>query len=135
MAQLIRKWVMSCEQCVEKSRIDSRLTRQPLKNSNKHNTGSENARQIDWVPEPPPFSGFENKVTAMDMFSGYLFAYPTSGQEAKTIPRVKVKILNKHAYLPTMIISDRKSVFVFQVVKEVAEILCIILQHATTKLA
>ena len=41
--------------------------------------------------------------------------------------------MNKHAYLPTTIISDNGSVFIFQVIKEVAEVLGITLQHATTK--
>ena len=30
MAQLIREWVMSCEQCIRESRIDPSLTRPPL---------------------------------------------------------------------------------------------------------
>ena len=30
MAQLIREWVMSCEQCIRESRIDRSLTRPPL---------------------------------------------------------------------------------------------------------
>jgi len=39
----------------------------------------------------------------------------------------------KHAYLPTTIISDKGSVFMSQVIKQVAEVLGITLQHATTK--
>ena len=39
----------------------------------------------------------------------------------------------KHAYLPTAIMSDKGSVFMSQVIKEVAEVLGITLQHATTK--
>ena len=31
MAQLIREWVMSCEQCIRESRIDGSLTRPPAK--------------------------------------------------------------------------------------------------------
>ena len=33
--------------------------------------------QIDLVPGLHPSGGFENIVTAMDVFSRYLFAYPT----------------------------------------------------------
>ena len=39
----------------------------------------------------------------------------------------------RHAYLPTLIITDKGSVFVSQVIHEVAEILGIKLRHATTK--
>ena len=60
---------MSCEQCIRKSRIHGSLTRPPLKNPNEHNTVTEDATQIDLVPELPPSGGYENIVTAMDVFS------------------------------------------------------------------
>ena len=69
MAQLIRKWVMSCEQCIRESRIDCSLTLPPLQNPNEHITAPEDAMQIDLVPELPPSGGYENIVTAMDVFS------------------------------------------------------------------
>ena len=78
MAQLIREWVMSCEQCIRESRIDRSLTSPPLQNPNENITAPEDAMQIDLVPELPPSGGYENIVTAMDVFSRYFFAYPTS---------------------------------------------------------
>ena len=74
MAQLIREWVMSCEQCNRESRIDRGLTRLPLQNPNEHITAPEDAMQIDLVSELPPSGGYENIVTAMDVFSRSLFA-------------------------------------------------------------
>ena len=41
--------------------------------------------------------------------------------------------MTRHAYLPTLIITDKGSVFVSQVIHEVAEKLGINLKHATTK--
>ena len=93
MAQLIREWVMSCEQCIRESRIDRSFTRPPLQNPNEHITAPEDAMQIDLVPELPPSEGYENIVTAMDVFSRYLFAYPTSNQDAKTIAKVVINIM------------------------------------------
>ena len=124
---------MSCEQCIRESRVDDRLTRPALQNPCEHRTAPEDAMQIDLVPELPPSGGYENIVTAMDVFSRYLFAYPMSSQDAKTIARVIINIMTKHAYLPTTIISGKLSVFMSQVIKEVAEFLGITLQHATTK--
>ena len=43
--------------------------------------------------------------------------------------------MTRHAFLPTLIITDKGSVFVSQVIHEVAEILGINLKHATTKQA
>ena len=88
MAQLIKEWVTSCEQCITESRIDRSLTRPPLQNSNEHITAPEDAMQIDLVPELPPSGGYENIVTAMDVFSRYFFAYPTANQNGETIAKV-----------------------------------------------
>ena len=78
MAQLIREWVMSCEQCLRESPIDRSLTRPPLQNPNEHITAPEDAMQKDLVLELLPSGSCENTVTAMDVFSRNLFAYPTS---------------------------------------------------------
>ena len=133
MAQLIREWVMSCEQCIRKPRIDGSLARRPLQNPNEHITAPEDAMQIDLVPELPPSGGYENIVTAMDVFSRFLIAYPTSNQDAKTIAKVLINIMTKHAYLPTTLISDEGTAFMSQVIKEVTGVLGITLKHATTK--
>ena len=69
----------------------------------------------------------------MDVFSRYLFAYPTSNQDANTIAKVLINIMTKHAYLPTTLISDKGTAFMSHVIKEVAGVLGITLKHATTK--
>ena len=135
MAQLIREWVISCEQCIRESRIDRSLNPPPPANPNEHITAPEDAMPIDLVPEIPPSGGYTKIVTAMDVFSRYLFAYPTSNQDAKTITKVLINIMTKHAYLPTTLISDKGSAFMSHVIKEVAGVLGITLKHATTKRA
>ena len=132
MAQLIRAWVISCEQCIRESRIDRSLN-PPLQNPNEHITAPEDAMQIDLVPELPPSGGYTNIVTAMDVFSRYLFAYPTSNQDANTNSKVLINIMTNHAYLPTTLISDKGTAFMSHVIKGVAGVLGITLKHATTK--
>ena len=85
------------------------------------------------VPGLPPSGGFENIVIAMDVFSRYSFAYPTSNQDAKTIAKVLFNIMTKHAYLPATLISDKGTAFMSHVIKDVAGVLGITLKHATTK--
>ena len=133
MAQLIWEWVLSCEQCLRESRINPRLTRPPLQNPNEYITVPKDAMQIDLVPGSPPSGGYQNIVTAIDVFSRYLFAYPTSNQDAKTVAQVLINIMTKHAYLPTTLISDKGTAFTSNVIKEVAGVLGITLKHATTK--
>ena len=89
--------------------------------------------QIDLVPGLPPSGGYENSVTAMDVFSRYLFAYPTSNRDAKTIAKVIINIMTKHAYLPKTFIPDKGTAFMSHVIKGVTGVLGITLKHATTK--
>ena len=133
MARLITEWVMSCEKCFRELRINPQLTRPHLQNPNEHITAPKDAMQMDLVPVLPPSRGYENIVTAMDVLSRYLFAYPTSNQDATTIAKVIITIMFKHAYLPTTLISDKGTAFTSHVIKEVAGVLGITLNQATTK--
>ena len=133
MARLSTEWVMSCEKCFRELRINPQLTRPHLQNPNEHITAPEDAMQIDLVPVLPPSRGYENIVTAMDVFSRYLFAYPASNQDATTIAKVIITIMFKHAHLPTTLISDKGTAFTSHVNKEVGGVLGITLNQATTK--
>ena len=52
-----------------------------------------------------------------------MFSYPTARQDVKGVTRVIINIMAKHAYKPTTISSGKKSEFVSQVIKEVADVL------------
>ena len=133
MAQLIREWVTSCDKCIRELRSNPQLTRPPLQNPNEHNIAPEDAMQIDLVPGLPPTGGYENIVTAMDVFSRYLFAYPTSNQDATTFAKVRINIMTKHAYLPTTLFSEKGTAFTSHVINEVAGVPGVTLKPATTK--
>ena len=133
MAQLKREWVISCQQGLRKLRINPRLTRPPLQNPNEYITALEDAMQIDFVPGLPPSGGYENIVTAVEEFSRFLSAYSTSSQDAITIAKVIINIMAKHAYLPRTLISDKGKAFMSHVNEEVAGVLGITPNHATTK--
>ena len=126
---------MSCEQCITESPNDRSFTRFSLQNPNEHITAPKDAMQTDLVPELSPSVGNENIVTAMDVFSRYLFAYPTANQDAKIIAKVLNKITTKHPYSPTTLISDKGTAFMSHIVKEVAGVIGTTLNHATTKYA
>ena len=88
MVQIISEWVMSWEQCIREPRIDRSLTHPPLQSPIGHITAPEDAMQNDLVPEIPKSGGYEIIVTAMHVFSRFLFTYPISNQDAKTIAKV-----------------------------------------------
>ena len=131
--QLIKERVMSSEQIIKEFRIDRSVNRLLLQNTNQHITAPEDAMQIDLVPELPLSVGYENIVTAMDVFSRYSFAHPTSNQDAKTIAKVLISTMTKHAYLPTTLISDKGTAFMSHVIEKVAGVLGITLKHANTR--
>ena len=89
--------------------------------------------QIDLLPELPPSGGYENINTALDVLVSFEFAYPVSNPMAVNTREVIIDIMKKHAHLPTLVITDKGSVFVSHVIHEVAEILGINLKHAKTK--
>ena len=95
--------------------------------------GPKDLMQIDLLPELPPSGGYENIITAIDVFSRNAFAFPISKPTAVNTANVIIDIMTRHAYLPTLIITDKGSLFVSQDILEVAEILGIYLKHATTK--
>ena len=88
---------------------------------------------MDILPNLPPSGGFDNIITAIDVFSRYLFAYPTTQITAPTVARVHMDILCKHTYLPTTIITDMGTQFNSQITREVAAVLGVDLKHASTK--
>ena len=133
MAHLIREWVMSCEQCLKESLFDRSLTHPSLLNPSEHITAPEDSMQIDLVPELSPSDVYENVVTAMDVFSRYLFAHTASNQDAKTIGKDIINIMIQHAYLPTTPVSHRGTDFMSHVIIELAGVLDITPKHATTK--
>ena len=59
MAQLMKEWVLSSDQCIKESQIIRTLTRFPLQNPKEYITAPEDAMQIDLVTELPPSGGFE----------------------------------------------------------------------------
>ena len=95
--------------------------------------GPEDAMQIDLLSNLPPSGGYENIITAMDVFSRYLFAYPVTDASATNTAKVIIDIKTKHTYLPTTLITDKGTAFTSRLVAEVAQILGIHIKCPTTK--
>ena len=133
IATYVRNSVRDCEICIRDKRINNTRITSELIHIPEWDLGPEDLMQIDLLLELPPSGGYENIITAIDVFSRYAFAYPVSNPTAVNTAKVIIDIMIRHAYLPSLIITDKGSVFVSQVIHEVAEILGINLKHATTK--
>ena len=93
----------------------------------------ENAMQIDLLPNLPPSGGYENIITAIDVFSRYFFAFPVTDASATDTAKVIIDIMTKHTNLPTTLITDKGSAFTSKLVAEIAQIMGIQIRCATTK--
>ena len=127
IATYLRNWVGYCEICNQNKRI---INTQIIP---ERDLGPEDLMQIDLLPELPPIVGYENIITAIDVISRSAFAYPVSNPTGVNTAKVILHIMTRHAYVPTIIITDKRSVLVSQVRHELAEILGISLKHASTK--
>ena len=133
IAKIVKKWVRGCEICIKDKRVPNSSTTPELLNLHKWDLGPEDAMQIDLLPNLPPSGGYENIITAMDVFSRYLFAYPVTDASATNTAKVIIDIMTKHTYLPTTLITDKGTAFTSRLVAEVAQIRGIHIKCATTK--
>ena len=85
------------------------------------------------IAEPSPSGGYENVLTAIDVFSRYFFAYPLTDTSAINVAKVLIDIMTKHSYLPTTLITDKRTAFTSTIIAEITQILGITLKCATTK--
>ena len=63
--------------------------------------GPEDAMQIDLLPNLLPSEGYENVLTAIDVFSRYLFTYPLRDASAINVAKLLIGLMTKHASLQT----------------------------------
>ena len=132
MAKYVKKWVEWCEQCARDKRVPNATITPELLNLPERDLGPEDAMQIDLLPNLPPSGGYENVLTAIDVFSPYLFAYPLTDASATNVAKVLIDIMTKHAYQPITLITDKGTAFTSTINAEITQILGITLKGAIT---
>ena len=133
IAKHVKKWVEGCEICAKDKRVSNKVITPELLKLPEWDLGPEDAMQIDLLPNLPASGGYQTVMTAIDVFSRYLFAYPLTEATATNVAKVIIDIMTKHSYLPTTLITDKGSAFTSKILEEITEILGITLKCATTK--
>ena len=133
IAKHVKKWVEGCETCARDKRVPNNTITPELLNLPEWDLGPEDAMQIDLLPNLPTSGGYQVVMTAIDVFSRYLFAYPLVEATASNTAKVLIDIMTKHTYLPTTIITDKGTAFTSKIIAEITEIFGITLKCATTK--
>ena len=133
IAKHVKKWVGGCETCARDKRVPNNTIIPELLILPEWDLGPEDAMQIDILPNLPASGGYQTVLTAIDVFSRYLFAYPLIEATATIVAKVIKEIMTKPSYLPTTLITDKGSAFTSTITAEITQILGITLKCATTK--
>ena len=107
LSRKIRAWVTKCPDCIANKRIDRRQIRPKMLSSTEFTMGPEDCLEVDILPNLPSSIGYQHIITMMDVFSRYLFAYPTQDMTAKTVARCTIDVATRHCYLPTVVLTDK----------------------------
>ena len=68
IATYVRNWVRDCEICIQDKRINNTRITPKLIHIQEWDLEPEYLMQIDLLPELPPGGGYENIITAIDVF-------------------------------------------------------------------
>ena len=74
IATYVRNWVRDCKICIQDKRINNTRITPELIHIPEWDLRPKDLMQIDLLPELPPSGGYENIITAIDVFSRYAFA-------------------------------------------------------------
>ena len=133
LAPKIRAWVTIWPDCIASKRIDTRQIRPKMLSNTEFTMGPEDCLEVDILPNLTSSNGFQHIITMMDVFSRYIFAYPTQDMTARTVARCIFDVLTRHCYLPTVILTHKGSQFRSEVVNQIAQTLDIRISQASVK--
>ena len=92
IAKYLRNWVTKCQMCIQNKRINNDLLKTELLNCPEWDLGPEDILQMDILPNLPPSGAYDNIITAIDVFSRYLFAYPVTRITAPAVAKIIMDI-------------------------------------------
>ena len=132
MAKYVKKWVEGCEQYARDKRVLKATITPELLNLPEWDLGPEDAMQVDLLLYLTSSGGNEIVLTAIDVFSRYLFAYPPTDASAINVAKVIIDNMTKPSYLPKTLLTDKSTAFIPRLSRTLRKFLNIILKCATT---
>ena len=89
--------------------------------------------EVDLLGKLKPSHGYTHILTAMDVFSRYLFAIPIQNASAETVASHLFHLFMQHSYLPITILCDLGTVFTSKMMQELCSLLETNLKFAIVK--
>ena len=129
----IRDWISNCLTCMQIKPIPTQHIKPPLQSLSSQTAFPGDMLQVDLVGPFTPAGGYTHIITAIDVFTKYLFATPIRRVTARTVVDALTDIFLKHTYIPITILTDKGTQFTSNLMKEATDLLDIDLKHATVK--
>ena len=131
-SEVITDYIKNCLTCLQHKPAPTSALRPPLQPISATQIFPEDMLQIDLVGKLPG-KIYCYILTAIDVFSKYMFAVPLRKADAYSVCKALVSIILKHSYIPTMLVTDLGTAFTSQLLRELCKTLQIELKHATIK--
>ena len=133
LAEKTQKILESCETCMRSKSTNESKIRPPLQKIYDPCNGPSDLMEVDIVGPLPALNGFTHILTAIDVFSRYLFAVPLRKPDTPSVVKALLSVFTKHAYVPTHILTDKGSVFTAELFQQLTKAIGIEISHATVK--
>ena len=133
LQEWVREFVQTCISCCQVKPLPASSLIMPMRSILQMQQIPEQTMQVDLLGPLTPAEGKEYIVTAIDLFTKYIFAVPVTNVRAETVGRVILGICLRHAYIPQKILADQGSQFTADLMKELTKTLGIEIDFATVK--
>ena len=132
-ACIVQNVLDGCEKCMKSRTVKEPQLRPPLQKTYDPCDGPEDMLEIDIVGPLPASNGFTHILTAVDVFSRYLFAVPLKRPDTRSVVRGLLSIFTKQAYVPKHKLTDKGTAFTAELLTEIGKTADIHISHATLK--
>ena len=126
----IRDYISNCTTCQQAKDAKQRPPLQPVSALQFY---PEDMMQVHIVGKLPEWKGYKYILSAMDVFSKYLFAIPIKHTDASFVARHLTDLFLQHSYIPRSILCDKGSVLTSNLIQELAQMLEIKYENASVK--
>ena len=133
LALKVQKVLDGCENCMKSKSVKEPQLRPPLQKIYDPCDGPEDMLEIDIVGPLPASNGLTYILTAVDVFSPYLFAVPLKRPDTHAVVKGLLSIFTRHAYVPKQILTDKGTTFTAELLTEIAKAADIHISHVTMK--
>ena len=131
--EFLEDYIRNCPSCLQVKPPNNASLKPPLQSVATQQAFPGDLLQVDMVGQLTTSGGYKFILTAIDVFSKYMFAVPLRSASAESVAKALFEIFMKHSYLPTTILSDLGTNFTSKLMKEMCQLLEIKLVFATVK--